>query len=169
MVQGSTTTQVAATNNYSATSYPITSNDSSQGYSIGSCWINTTSQNEFICVSASVGAAVWKSTTGGSFLTSTQHAALRQLIHFIDGGPAEQFATKAYRENTGTVFPTAIIWYTSSAKTNKIVEKDITWTGAFPTTVAWKMYDASNNLLVTVTDAIVYSGPFETYRTRTIV
>ena len=105
--------------------------------------------------------------TGG--LTEAGHKILRQLIHFIDNGPAEGFASGAYRETTGTSFPTAIVWYDkATAGKKKIVEKLITWTGAFPTTIVWKVYDASAVLLATVTDVIAYTGPFETSRTRTI-
>lgn len=105
--------------------------------------------------------------TGG--LTAEGHKSLRQLIHFIDGGPAEGFASGAYREMTGTVFPTSIIWWESSAKLKKLVEKTITWTGANPTTIAWKIYDTDGTTaLATVTDTISYSGPFEQSRTRTI-
>lgn len=97
------------------------------------------------------------------------HAAIRQLIHFIDNGPCETFASNAYREMTGTVFPTAIIWYESSGKTKKIVSKDITWTGVLPSPIVWKIYDTDGStVLATVTDTITYSGVFETSRTRTI-
>jgi len=105
----------------------------------------------------------------GSGLTPSAHETLRQLIHFIDNGPAEGFTSGAYREITGTAFPSAIIWWTDSGKTDKIVEKLITYTGAFPTTIQWKMYDTDGStVLATVTDAITYSGAFETSRTRTI-
>lgn len=105
----------------------------------------------------------------GSGLSEAAHRTLRQLIHFIDNGPAEGFASGAYRENTGGVFPTSIIWWTSSAKTHKIVEKLLTYAGAFPTTIQWKMYAVDGStVLATVTDAITYSGAFETDRTRTI-
>jgi hypothetical protein len=105
----------------------------------------------------------------GSGLTPSQHEVVRQLIHFIDNGPAEGFVSGAYRENTGTVFPTAIIWYTDNTKVDKIVEKLITYTGAFATTIQWKMYDVDGStVLATVTDTITYSGAFETSRTRTI-
>jgi hypothetical protein len=105
----------------------------------------------------------------GSGLTEAAHRTLRQLIHFIDEGPANGFASGAYRENTGTVFPTAIIWYDDNTKVKKLVEKLLTYTGAFPTTIQWKMYDVDGStVLATVTDAITYSGAFETNRTRTI-
>lgn len=107
-------------------------------------------------------------STGGTGITEETHKALRQLIHFIDGGPAEGFATGAYREVTGTAFPTAVIWWTSAAKTLKIVEKLLTYTGAFPTTIVWKVYSAAGVVLATVTDTISYSGAFETSRTRAI-
>lgn len=105
----------------------------------------------------------------GSGITTSDHEELRQLIHFIDNGPANGFASGAYRENTGTTFPSAIIWWTSAAKTHKIVEKLLTYTGAFATTIQWKMYDTDGStVLATVTDVISYAGAFETSRTRTI-
>lgn len=105
----------------------------------------------------------------GSGISEATHKVLRQLIHFIDGGPAEGFVTGAYRETTGTAFPSAIIWWESSAKLKKIVEKTLTYTGAFPTTIVWKVYATDGStVLATVTDTITYSGAFETSRTRAI-
>jgi hypothetical protein len=102
-------------------------------------------------------------------LTVEGHKILRQLIHFIDNGPAEGFTSGAYREVTGTVFPTAVVWYESSGKTKKIVEKLITWTGINPTTIEWKVYGTDGStVLATVTDTVSYTGVFETSRTRAI-
>ena len=39
--------------------------DESQGYAIGWTWINTATPEEFVCVDATNGAAVWLSTTSG--------------------------------------------------------------------------------------------------------
>lgn len=107
-----------------------------------------------------------KAGTGG--LTVEGHRILRQLIHFINDGPAEGFTSGAYKEVTGTIFPTAIVWWDSSSKLKKIVERLLTWSGALVTQDQWKVYDADGNLVATVTDAINYSGIFETNRTRTI-
>lgn len=108
---------------------------------------------------------------GSGALTETAHRTLRQLIHFINDGPAEGFTSGAYRETVGGAFPTSITWYTNSGKTSKIVERLITW-GTSPKVVTqdqWKMYDTDGStVLVTVTDAITYSGALETSRTRTI-
>lgn len=105
-------------------------------------------------------------------ISSSQHAVIRQLIHFISEGPAEGFASGAYKEilPLANPFPTSIIWYTDISKTNKIVEKIISYnTNKTPSTIIWKMYDTSNILLVTVTDTISYSGVFELSRIRTII
>jgi hypothetical protein len=108
-------------------------------------------------------------TLAANGITETQHKTLRNLVHFIDNGPAEGFASGAYKEVTGTLFPTAIIWYDQSgAGKKKIVSKEITWTGVTPTTITWKVYDTSEVLLATVTDTVTYSGLFETSRSRAI-
>jgi hypothetical protein len=97
--------------------------------------------------------------------------ALHSLIHFINEGPADGFASGAYKEvlPSANPFPTSVIWWISVAKLKKIVEKTITYTGAFPTTIVWKSYaDDGVTVLVTVSDSISYSGSFEITRTRTI-
>jgi hypothetical protein len=54
------TTYTHAKNNFAAVADPTVSNDSSQGYAVGSRWINTSAGTEWVCVSAAVGAAVWR-------------------------------------------------------------------------------------------------------------
>jgi len=106
----------------------------------------------------------------GSGLTAGQHETLLQLIHFIDEGPAEGFASGATKTISGgtNAFPTTVTWRRADA--TKLVEQVVTWTGSKPTTVQWKIYAADGStVLATVTDAITYSGVFETGRTRTIV
>ena len=107
-------------------------------------------------------------TTTTAQAAASAESNKRVLEKFIEA-PAEGWPTGVYKETTGTVFPTAIIWWTTSGKTAKIVSKGITWTGAFPTTIVWKMYAADGTtVLATITDTISYSGPFETSRTRSI-
>jgi hypothetical protein len=108
-----------------------------------------------------------------SGITASAHRTLRQLIHFIDEGPAEGFATGAYREMfpASSPFPTSFIWWESAAKTEKIVEKTYTYNpNKTVSQVEWKMYDTDGvTVLATITDVITYSGIFETSRTRSIV
>ena len=114
-----------------------------------------------------------KSLTAGatSGITAAQHKVLRQLIHFINEGPAEGFVSGAYKETlpSAAIFPTSIIWWESSSKLKKIVERTLTWTGPNLTTSVWEVYDTDGStVLATITDTISYSGIFETTRTRAI-
>lgn len=109
---------------------------------------------------------------GGGGITPFQHETLRQLIHFIDEGPGDGFASGAFKEilPTGSPFPTSITWYLSAAKTLKLVEKFITYTpNHFPSQIQWNMYDFDGVTIVhTVIDTFTYSSAFESSRTRTI-
>lgn len=102
-------------------------------------------------------------------ITKAEHDKLTSLIHFIDDGPAEGFYSGAYCETIGGIFPSSIIWYTSSNKLYKIVELNIT-RDSFkkPITEVWKIYSTEDILLATVTDTINYSGAFEINRERVI-
>lgn len=105
----------------------------------------------------------------GADISQATHRTLRQLIHFIDDGPAEGFVSGAYRTVTGTVFPTEIVWWESSAMLKRIVDRVMSWTGVNLTTDQWRIYDTDGSTVIaTITDAITYSGIFETSRTRTI-
>ena len=107
--------------------------------------------------------------SGGTGITESQHKALRDLIHFIDSGPADGFASSSYKENTYSgALLTSEIWYEDNTKVQKIVELTITYSGVYPATETWKMYDTDGTtVLVTVVDTISYSGAFESDVTRT--
>lgn len=109
------------------------------------------------------------SSTG---VTEAAHKTLRQLIHFIDEGPAEGFASGAYLEvlPSGDPFPTSAIWWESAAKLKKIVSEVVTYnSNKTLATSQWKIYDTDGvTALSTITDTYSYSGVFETSRTRTI-
>lgn len=111
-------------------------------------------------------------TSGGGGITPTEHETLRQLIHFIDQGPGDGFASGAFKEilPNGNPFPTKITWYLDVAKTKKLVEKFITYNASkFPIIISWNMYDFDGVTVIhNVTDAIVYTTAFESTRTRTI-
>lgn len=52
--------------NLSATTDPGVGDDSADGYSVGSKWVNVSLDKVFECLDASVGAAVWDQTNGAS-------------------------------------------------------------------------------------------------------
>lgn len=47
-------------NNLSATTNPTATNDSTSGYSVGSVWVNTTTDRHFVCMDSTESSAVWK-------------------------------------------------------------------------------------------------------------
>lgn len=55
---------IAKLSEFNETTAPTASDDSSAGYSVGSRWIDTTADSEYVCLDDSVGAAVWTETTG---------------------------------------------------------------------------------------------------------
>lgn len=115
---------------------------------------------------------VFNPRTGGG-ISEAGHKVLRQLIHLAEeGGPWEGFASGAYYETLPSAdpFPTSFIWWTSAAKTEKIVEEQLVYnSNKTIATDTWKVYAVGGALLFTVTDTIAYTGVFETSRTRTIV
>lgn len=116
--------------------------------------------------------------TGGSgisldgYVSKQQHKTLRDLIHFIDEGPGDGFASGAEKVilPSGNPFPTQVTWYLDSTHTTKLVEKFITYNANhFPITIQWNMYDFDGLTLIhTVTDVITYNSAFESSRVRTI-
>jgi hypothetical protein len=107
-----------------------------------------------------------------ALVTPAEHETLRQLIHFIDQGPAGGFATGAYAEQlpTGNPFPTSKTWYVDATKAKKIVDQVVT-RNANKTiaTSQWRVYAVDGStVLETVTDTISYSGVTESSRSRAI-
>lgn len=63
------------TNNFTAVVAPTVSDDAGSGYSVGSRWVDTVSDESYICVDAANGAAVWVNST----LTSDELGPLSVL------------------------------------------------------------------------------------------
>lgn len=53
----------ATKGNLSAAAAPAVTDDGTKGYTVGSRWIDTVGQQEYVCISPATGAAVWKQTT----------------------------------------------------------------------------------------------------------
>ena len=123
-----------------------------------------------------VGGMDWKASVPvtltdveSQYVSEETHKALRQLIHFIDSGPAEGAVSGAYETtNWDGVFDTSQIWWTHDDK--KILEKTLTWSGVVCSQIVWKLYHPDGvTVLVTVTDDYTYVNlVFESRRTRTI-
>lgn len=106
-------------------------------------------------------------------VTFTNHPLLRQLIHFIDEGPADGFASDAFKETTpiGVMLPTYVAWYEDNTKLKLIVDQTIMWDGIVPITITWQVYKTDGVTVAhSVSDSITYANNiFEHTRTRTII
>jgi len=71
-LQGNGTSGVIVVkNNLTAVINPTVTDDSSLGYAVGSRWIDVTSPEEFVCIDATIGAAIWLSTTANEINTTS--------------------------------------------------------------------------------------------------
>lgn len=57
--RGDINADLAFKNNYAALTDPAVTDDASEGYQIGSEWVNTIADTVWTCVDASLGAAIW--------------------------------------------------------------------------------------------------------------
>lgn len=73
----------APISNYLATTAPGTGNDNTQGYGVGSIWLNTSTNNYYIARSVATGAANWQllvASTGQGTVTSVSAGTLSPLF-----------------------------------------------------------------------------------------
>jgi hypothetical protein len=90
-------TEFAGKNNLAAVIAPAVGNDSSQGYEVGSQWLDAVAKKEYVCVDASVGAAIWTETTqsgGGSNLPEAS-GLIDGAVLSINGGDNTKFDLSA--------------------------------------------------------------------------
>lgn len=78
--------------NTAASAAPTTGDDTDDGYAVGSRWWDTTNDEEYVCLDASSGAAVWVETT------AADHGALSGLA---DDDHTQYARTDGTRELTG--------------------------------------------------------------------
>ena len=85
---------------FNKTTMPLLTDDASLGYSVGSRWIDTTNDKEFVCLDSTINTAVWRETSGASsangvfstvfeFRTDTITPAVGQLV-FLNAGNVNQ-------------------------------------------------------------------------------
>lgn len=61
-----TSALTAKKSEFNQTVDPTVNDDSANGYAVGSRWVNTTANKEYVCVDDTAGAAIWIETTAGA-------------------------------------------------------------------------------------------------------
>lgn len=82
-----------------ATAAPAVTNDISEGYGIGSKWVDTTGDDVYMCTDATDGAAVWvqlNNTAGGGDVSLTGTPANNQLAIWTNGTTIEGDSNLTY-------------------------------------------------------------------------
>jgi hypothetical protein len=76
-----------------ATSAPTANDDNTQGYAVGSRWVDVNADKEYVCVDASTASAVWKETTGTAGGGYLAQKAGRVLAASFSGTPKKATVT----------------------------------------------------------------------------
>ena len=96
------------------------------------------------------------------------HNALADIVHFLDDGPGDGWASGAV-ESFGYNGPlmTSRVWWTTSAKTQRIYSEVYSYSGPLVATATYTLYDAKGTQVRAMVDTFSYSGPQCTGVTRT--
>lgn len=89
--------------NLGASVAPTVNDDSSGGYTPGSIWADTTADEAYVCVDASVGAAAWVKITGGSAVQNN-YAAVADPTTTDDSGSGYSVGSMWINTNNGLIF-----------------------------------------------------------------
>ncbi len=133
-------------NNFSATSAPTSSDDTSSGYSAGSRWVDTTGDESYICVDATESAAVWLNST----LTSDELGTLSVLDEITFSLiSSSSIATQANAEGGTSTDKLVTPFRTAQAMAARVdIDQDTTTTSQTTTSTS---YVVVNNLSVSIT------------------
>lgn len=110
---------------HEAAADPAVGDDSADGYVVGSRWVNTTDDKEFICLDNTLGAAVWTETTGAGAGSGDITAVLGDTTGdvpvlfqtagtFADGDTTPDVSTKSIWK-TGNTGATSIAGFDAGA------------------------------------------------------
>jgi hypothetical protein len=137
-----------ALDNYAATAAPGVNDDSADGYAVGSQWIDTTADIEYVCVDATATAAVWKRRYTNTFGAST--------VGLVPAASASPDSTKFLNEAGTFTAPVGgysqVDYTTGSAHTGTLTPTAV-WTKTIPagTLVAGKRMKVEMRLVRTGT------------------
>jgi hypothetical protein len=94
----------ALKSNYAATTAPTVNDDASDGYEVGSSWINTAADASYICLDPTIGAAVWNQTNGSTSLNGSTGSTDNAILRADGTGGSTLQASSAVIDDNGRVF-----------------------------------------------------------------
>lgn len=89
--------------NLAATTAPSVTDDSTDGYSVGSRWIDTVGAVEYVCMDPAAGAAVWESTTGAAGVGGSTGAVDNAVLRADGAGGAAMQASDVIIDDQGRI------------------------------------------------------------------
>lgn len=127
---------ISGLNNISATMDPAVTDDSGDGYTVGSRWVNVTADTHWIALDVTVGAAIWEQTVSTTHQQFLQNKTLEDsTVQIVDQG-----------DNTKKIAFQASGITTANTRTITMVDTDITIVGAANTqTLSNKTFDTVTN------------------------
>jgi hypothetical protein len=99
---------ILAKQNIAATAAPTSSDDSADGYSIGSIWIDISADKGYMCVDATAGASVWKevaSATGAGDVLGPASSTTNELVRWADATGDNIKTSSVYITNNKELYP----------------------------------------------------------------
>lgn len=113
-------------NNLTATTNPTITNDSGSGYAVGSVWVNTSTDEMFVCTDATAGAAIWQKAV---FIYSS--AISPAATNTVDIGTSSLKFKDIYIDGTGYI--DALSVSTTSSFTGTVTTGSISQTSGTAT------------------------------------
>lgn len=113
-------------NNLTATTNPTITNDSGSGYAVGSVWVNTSTDEMFVCTDATAGAAIWQKAV---FIYSS--AISPAVTNTVDIGTSSLKFKDIYIDGTGYI--DALSVSTTSSFTGTVTTGNISQTSGTAT------------------------------------
>lgn len=113
-------------NNLTATTNPTITNDSGSGYAVGSVWVNTSTDEMFVCTDATAGAAIWQKAV---FIYSS--AISPAVTNTVDIGTSSLKFKDIYIDGTGYI--DALSVSTTSSFTGTVTTGSISQTSGTAT------------------------------------
>lgn len=142
--------------NLSATAAPGTGDDSGSGYAVGSRWIDTTNDKEYVCVDSTTSAAVWIETTASGGGTGNNDIVLGWAT---DGAAyLEKAGTSAWSDVASFIFAG-----TTDLGTPTAIKLAVSGTYGGGEGAKWRILDRPNS------DALIATSADQSATTETIL